>query len=58
MDALLSRNAVIERNPQNPDHYDFLLLEVEDRALSYMAHYVAFSRGSPAALCVDCYFFH
>lgn len=49
MDALLSRNAVIERNPQNPDHYDFLLLEVEDRALSYMAHYVAFSRGSPAA---------
>lgn len=41
MDALLSRNAVIERNPQNPDHYDFLLLEVEDRALSYMAHYVA-----------------
>lgn len=23
MDALLSRNAVIERNPQNPDHYDF-----------------------------------
>lgn len=49
MEVLLSQNAVIERNPQNPDHYNFLLLEVEDRALSYMAHYVALRRGSQSA---------
>ena len=49
MEVLLSQNAVIERNPQNPDHYNFSLLEVEDRALSYMAHYVALSREMPAA---------
>ena len=49
MDVLLGQNAVIERNPQNPDHYNFLLLEVEDRALSHIAHYVELSQGSPAA---------
>lgn len=49
MDVLLKQSAVIEKTPQSPDHYNFLLLEVEDRAISYVAHYVELSQESPAA---------
>ena len=49
MDVLLNQSAVIEKSPQSSDHYNFLLLEVEDRAISYVAHYVELSQVSPAA---------
>ena len=49
MDVLLRQSTVIEKSPQSSDHYNFLLLEVEDRAISYIAHYVELSQTSPAA---------